>query len=776
MPAFLLALIAATAGPVTLERGGTSADPTLRYWAVQDTFLDSHRPRENFGRDPLLSGGQGKTILIDFRDLRQQIPAHHSVSAARLMLTQVIGETPVLAAASAITHPWGEGAGRRGVTFLAQTELPSEIGPIGAATWVARWGGTPGSKWDREGARGAADRIPLEGISIVRDGTTVILDGLGPAIQQALERPTERFGLALEFKNAVDFTSSEAPSGKPRLVLETSPADRSGADVAVTGLHNELPAKQPWPAAGTKVTWTAEVRAKGANAGYRIEWFLNEKPVGSDTGTPLADGTTREHTLELPWPAIGSDPRLHRLTVRVSAANDPAPWNDAISAPMASLPVSFWVDRAAEGALNTLATKQGFSSGADLAAHWVTQFNETFLAHSRFSFAPSGARAALRLAGYSVADLATVRLTSSAILIPSVDNLSEREVMRQLLRAVGAPMTEPGLGVSYPGLGGVGDTRNESDFPADLGFLADSWFDPITQELKAPPTDLLGSTEVAFLQALTKNPAAQPTDLLPAGLLFRFLDGAGLVFKNDPRDKMTLTLKDPATNQVLASHEIPNGTWRFPGKTSELIKGLDTDPWNRSVIFEVTRYGETASSLVHSWQLLDAGARSSTGVAILPVRFPLPQGPVQRQSNLVTNRIVTSSFAAQPAALLPLLDGDPATEMEIPAKTQAWIEIDLGKERSLGEVEMICSTFERLAIKVANTGQASTAARTWAVEPDGRHVPVFKARAVEGSSNRQRIRYHGPLTEARILRLEIQTGDQPLALSDIRAYPVVFQQ
>lgn len=760
MTAPLLATALLAQSPISLQRGGP-ADDSFAYWATADTFIASQTPEKNFGRDPLLSGGPGNTLLIQFGDLERVLKGR-AIKSARLVLTRVLGETPVVTSVGSLQQPWGEGFGKRGVTFLNVLLEANAATPIRSATWEHRFGGVGSRNWNRSGARAGADRVEVP-FSAVNDGATLVLDGLGPSLAQALKASGEHHGWAIELSTVSDFASSEAPTGRPVLVIETEAATVTG-DVFVQSLESDQDPKPTWPAPGTATEFTAIVRSVDTPSGNLVvEWHVNDQVVKTENHPGIEAGGQAEFTMTTPWPTQRNDPRANTVSIHVIGVQpDLNPINNRLSAMFQSVTLPIIVDKNAKPAFDEGAKKLGYSCVEAYLQSAARTWNQTLLAHSRFSFAPAGIPAGLRLTAISTGDLSVMKFGPGLIMLQQSDLevVNGPEALRKLMlrfaehhglqQKQGSIVPDP-----FAGLMGGGDTRNDSDIPTELGLAREPWFDPFLVDLLLPSTDLLSAADAALLIARTANKAPATEQVMPTGVLFRLLDPMGKSLTN-----ITASISGGVSGQE--NFTLASGTWRYPKSVKELFSGEATAE-SVAVITVTNNAGETARAAITGAQLIEAKARSKSDLVVVPVRFPLPSFKVLRQNNLALNRLVTSSASDVPVQVNTVVDGNFDTGLTL-SPGNHWVEVDLAKERILGEIVLsFDKPVQSFEIKTYDTGQRANVAKLWFREIDMPRTTPFR---IESEEAHLKWRYQGSGTFARFVRFELKVTE-PTLLKEI---------
>lgn len=765
MTSALFAATLASATSLSLYRGSEIGEPS-RYWPVTDTFLSSTEPFANFGRDPLLSGGPRSPILIHFGDIARILKGKR-VEAAELTLNQEIGAKPELAGAYVLQKRWGEGPDRRGPKQFTVAYDPMDKSPVFAATWNARIGGKRGEAWQVPGGLGPSDAIPLSGVSLTQEGSSVKLGGLAGVVNAWAARPERNYGLALVFKSTCDFTSSEGlvPEFRPRFTLALSPkpiADLAEPDLSVEYVRSSLNPTQPWPTAGTKTEWTVVTRNRGAkpSGNARLSVFLAGKTVAELPLPSLTPDAEREDTFQVVWPSDFSDPRFDSLTVTAESDADGDVSNNTKQTWLRALPVSLVIPT--ERLVNQpdgQRSIQTYTAAAQEAEDWL---NESAIPSSRFSFAPDGLRARIRLEAVTAVDSRVVRLKSNVrVLDISASKPNLRSVASTLLEAAGCPSLDPRRESEKPdpkqldpfaGMMGGGDTRDDTDLPTILGLVREPWFDPFLSAIPAPSTDLLAGADGAVLEARTLDPSQNAAMLVPKKVLLRILDGNGNLSSGT-------VLKMPNGNLVKA----PNGLAELP---ADLIQ----TPSAGGFAIAAANSGGEDSFILKTWQITEAYGRGNRDSALLSYRVNLPAQAINHEVNLALDKFLSSNVLAG-STLAQIVDGKPSTGAVWSAGRTGSIEIDLKKDRELGEVELVLgseSVWSRFSIYTIQTGQNDRGV-LWRMEPYGTASLIYRGKPDNGVV---RYRLFGPPARAKAIRIAVDRCSEDVDLREVRVYAV----
>ena len=385
-------------------------------------------------------------------------------------------------------------------------------------------------------------------------------------------------------------------------------------------------------------------------------------------------------------------------------AKDPATANDRLDVFTTSKPVR-------------LKLIQGVEPQA-VIGYW----NETVARQSRLSFAPSGVKA-------------RIRLESSEEAADGATNLSEG--LRQIGLQLGLPTPSDG-GDLYPGLMGYGDTRFEGSIPGRLTLPYEPYPDPATDNALLEPTGLLSATDVGRLNDESDRlPLPKVVFLNAVDLAGRPLPGLELTIEGGGLGKQKLTTG-------------ANGSVLLP------TPSFKNDLSNGTITVRAGRFGVAAKDEVKAWRLSDA-VRRGNAVVIAEVRLNLPTGPLERETDLAAGKPLVDS-AGKPYAY-----GSP-----LPTKAGEWVEIDLGRDRTIGEIALKPgSTFpERVEIRVYGTGGKPEEATLWA--KDLSTSWNLRNRGEDGL-----LSYRAPAQRIRYIRILSDSGGAG-SLAGVKVIPVAI--
>lgn len=840
---------------ISLLRGGELPGQAIRYWAVEDTYLDSTAQEGNFGGSNYLEAGPGRTLLIRFGDLRRALGPNKRITDAKLTFTITGGNPAGLAQASEVLVPWGEGPAQ--VIAYAATP-PTLSAPTWSASWKHRRSGENAIAWQQPGAAGVSDAKPLADVRAINsDSDHIRLEGLATWAQRAYERPYDRFGLSLRFDAAIEFASSQAQSGRPVLELQFEEAPATpGPDLAVLRIERtpeyprfgkpadvlagsqdgaEVPIPTPpadakekrWPSNGEEVTYTAVIRNVGSApaTGFGARWSVRERPGSTiESDKALAPGEETTLTLKQGFRNQHADHRIQPIGLVIEPKGpDAVLSNNGLTIQEGALSVGFVFEPTMSGHIGEK-LPLGAQNADEFAQAIVNFWNETLLPQSRFSFAPEGALERLRL--QSVKSVPVPGKPGPEFVPepePNLDvNLSIRmgadfskpgtllRLIQTMAREMGIPdlasmnfgamfgrikqagqTIEVGSSDISPGVLGGGDTRFDGAVPRQIALN----YEPVVSELYAAlpieETDLLSATAVGALNdALGLRRGFTPEALwkLPSTVLLRLFDGAGLPVKNASVDVFPMAngeinvgtavarLASGASGSILLT---PRSTGLPEGFKTPLGNTIAANPFGRIspegangvVMFKVLADGQIDYAFLKVWQLADLFRRSASPTPVLDLHLNI-SGDLNRSEDLAKNRIVTDSMNSLPAKLAALVDGSNTTAAEISGGKDAWIELDLGRDRVFGEVRIVPRGpfWEKFDVLTYATGQTSADAK-----------PMFREaswswrmqnRSDSEAEGERSVGYRTPGIRARFIRIKRTSDGPPASLAEIRVIPL----
>lgn len=195
---------------------------------------------------------------------------------------------------------------------------------------------------------------------------------------------------------------------------------------------------------------------------------------------------------------------------------------------------------------------------------------------------------------------------------------------------------------------------------------------------------------------------------------------------------------------------------------------LKSDGSNGTILIKALVNGEIEWAWLKSWQLTDAFHRGNVHAAMIDVRVNAPSGPLDRATNLAKGRLLADKGGSLPAKLAPLVDEDLETVGSIGAAPGDWVEIDLGRDRPIGEVQIFPNNDEmpsKFDIQAYATGQSAPENEAW----------VKDLNFLWTKPNRQKpdgsIAYRGPTIRARFIRIVNRSGGKG-SIAEIKVHPL----
>ncbi len=683
----------------------------------------------------------------------------------------------------------------------------SPFPPRWSATWRHRLAGDGGAAWQQAGASGPQDSEEIRDTHGTAGDKEVAIDGLGSAVQFMADHPCDNHGMAIQFQNASEFFSSRAAIGRPRLELELEPAPAaSGPDLSITSISRGTQSGAT-PAEGEEVTYSAHVKNVGdaKSAGFTATWVLDGR-IGA--GLEINDGVRPQRrnpvvTTKRPFHLDKLDHRVQTVELRiVPKGPDAVAGNNDLQVFANAKQIDVQVPDAIAKRLGT--NLIGSSAIEDWVQAQVRVFNEVYAAQSRFSFAPDGAKERVSVqhiyvggaapkdgahadgvavipdneSAWESSDPAFLRSIGLAIGLPDYKSMNFPAGKRILLKT-GDKTVDRGTSDIYPGLMGYGDTRYEGVLAGAIALMYEPYAPPTSGALPLIPTGLLSATDVALLNAhverrdgplpMPKTSLVRATDLTGHPLsnmqLDFFQSKGGQIDDGPPTFSVT-------TGQNVGSALLSNKEGQGPfGK-------LDPDGGNGVFLIRATANGVTEYGWLKAWEFIDTASRGNTAAGILDVRLDLPSAALDTTTDLARDRIISDSTNLLPAKLGTLVAGTTDTEVSLGGKAGDWVEIDLGRDRTIGEVTLFGATgtfWPQFEIQVYATGQKLEEATLWANELNWNWAATNRRDLIPGDPNTISVAYRSPSERIRFIRITNRSSVIG-KLKGIRVVPVKISQ
>lgn len=797
MTAILLALLFHWQGgqdQLSIRRGWTAPNG-LTVWDYENTTLDANAPSTNFGGDTVLTGGPHKTILVRFGDLSRVVPPTQRVKKATLVLTAFDTMGTALNSVGRVLVPWSEGPYPTLNALLTPhpISLPGQpkeesFSPAGASSWRFRRGGPNPTPWQRPGAIGSSQEI--EGIltaKLVEKDSEKQIEGLEGAVQAMIDHPDQNYGFALAFDKPCSFNSGRSDLDRPRLDLELEDIPLSkGPDLSVTQIERQISTSESGP-----TTYTAHLRNVGdavAN-GFSYAWVVNDRE-GSHVASPksVAAGEEVTVTYQVSERPNKSDHRFGTVGLRVQAeSTDANPRNNALTYYSNGQSIDVILSKRAWESLQSLANARGSKSAEDWIQSQFTFFNDVYLAQSRFSFAPDGVRERVNVRSVAVNDHPSSLPSSTLVWDEKTDpSRPSFGFQRAIAKAIGLAdrsrtniargqdeKTARGGEDRFAGLMGYGDTRFEGAVPGDIPLRYEPSASPIFDQLYLEANHLLSATDVAELNSrLGDDPPEVPRTILLRAMspIGEPLSGTKLEFYQAKEGKVG--------KEAVPAFEVTTdsrGTAILPNRPEGLFGSLLPTMDNGLFLVIASSHGVRDSAWLKAWQLEDSFIRrpkASRAICLVDMQFQASGVALDSATNLALDRIVSDSSESLPAKLAAVSDGSVETESELPDKVRSWFEIDLGRDRTIGEVDIIAgpnSMWSKFELVAYATGQKPEEAIPWASETDWKWTA--SNRGEEIAKDRALVRYRGQPMRFRFLRIISRTA-MAGKIAELRVIPV----
>ncbi len=814
----LLALLLASVGAqvsdtrtVSLYLGSVISDGfggTYRYESVEDTTLDREQPDKNEGGEFSLGGGRDKTILIRFGDLERALGPFRHIKKATLYLT-ADSTKPELSSIAKVMVPWGEGpllvVGKPFIKAAGPGALPA---PAFSATWKDRRAGT---SWSLGGARSESDAQIIAGAKLTTTEDQVAITDLSGAVQDMADHPSQNFGFALAFAAPSEFESSQAPKNRPRLELEVEKAAiPAGADLSVTRIDRtptyDVSGPKTAPAKSEEVTYTAHIRNVGdaSSKFFLARWSVDDRPGSAlEIDKALAPGEEATVTLKQAYEPLATDHRGGKISCTVTTNGpDADARNNAVTTYSNARAIGLTVEASFA---KEIEANSGYRRIDDWAQAQMRVLNETYLPHSRFSFAPDGGLERFRLQGIQVVPDGTSKDQRAGEDLDGVVRFSTEDsglrggqLSQEFVRRLGFALGLPNLGtmnVSYErgkgqtarassdrfgGVMGGGDTRFDGSIPGFFVLPYEPYSNPIFDVVATEPTELFAATDVfamnsslgtrgAFKSALTDMPTA--VVIKAVGLDGKPLSGAELSFFQTKAGRIDDGA--PAFTVVTDSGGTVNLPNRPGGTKDNPFGAIDPAGSNGLFMIRAAANGVTDYGWLKAWQLADAFHRTGRPAPIFELRFSLPSQPLDSATNLADGRPVRDSANDLPAKLASLVDGQTNGEVALPGEKDAWIEVDLGRDRPVGEVQLVVNSttfWQQFDIVGYATGQEATGLEPWTKELDWGWTN--QARGDRDANGAIVVHYRGTAARFRYIRIVNRGLSSPASLAELRVIPV----
>lgn len=715
-------------------------DEPVTLTLAQDTVIVRDVPDANKGREPVLSVGTGRVLLIRFPELGLRHGRGARAKSATLTFSLASATSPAIESVHRLLKPWQEGGVF--VSAFDNTVVPSEPGD---ATWTSAMKGL--SNWQNAGARGPEDaELLAEAKAKIEDGR-ITLTGLERAVNAWLNAPWSNFGLRVEFRGESSVMSADAFSGGPQLQVEFSKQDeRQGPDLALVRIER----------GSAERSWVAVISNMGDadSDGGELSVSIDGRPATSAAVTTVAKGGEVRVPFLLEGGGKGSGAVMKGVSVWIAPKGaDTDRQNDGTVFYPQGLPVAV----------------SGVS--AEQALAWVTEINEIVFPLSKYASAPRGCVERLRLAGDGEASVVRLQCTDLEGLIGGLAGVTERLARPYtgtppLLNGVAPPAFTDKL----DGLGQLPDTRDDVLIPRFLPIPEPS--DPGTIEaVPMASRGLVSRSETNLINALAGKTGADrslPWSNVPPNVMFTVRAVSRTLPEDTKIDVYQLTGGFFGSAPVFSSPVGADGTALMTGRPTGGGKpspfgSLSPDAGDSWLLAVVSGGGGTTATWLPVWKFWDEFARGNKAVAFIDLPLKPESKPFVPGENVAVGRLVTDSKGRFPAELSAMVDGDPRSGVNLKDEPAGyWIEIDLGRDKEIAEIvlEFNGEPWTMFNIVTYKTAQSPSDSQVWQAETNG------KNRATTLATGNKVLRYQSRPVRSRFVRI-VPVSQEAVSLSEI---------
>jgi hypothetical protein len=187
-------------------------------------------------------------------------------------------------------------------------------------------------------------------------------------------------------------------------------------------------------------------------------------------------------------------------------------------------------------------------------------------------------------------------------------------------------------------------------------------------------------------------------------------------------------------------------------------------------LLAVVRSGEKVDSTwIPVWQLWDEFARGNQAAAFIEARVQLLDVNIDRTVNLAQGKLATDAKGRFPAELMALTDGNLSSSVAFGGEApDYWIEIDLGRDRTMAEVSLVFDgpSWKQFKIISYKTAQSVAESLVWAEESNG----ATSAALTTSADGKTVMSYMATPVRSRFLRI-VPLSREAVKLAEIRVVP-----
>lgn len=179
------------------------------------------------------------------------------------------------------------------------------------------------------------------------------------------------------------------------------------------------------------------------------------------------------------------------------------------------------------------------------------------------------------------------------------------------------------------------------------------------------------------------------------------------------------------------------------------------------IVFSVTANSRTGTLVTPTTTFSDLLARGNKAAISVDLPFNLPVLNLSEETNLAQGKPVKDSANSFPAQLVGLVDENPDTTYTL--APNGWVEVDLGRDRMLGEITFSGDVPKKFRVLTYGTTDKVEQADWWIDEIDSDRF----RREYEGPGD---LSYRPTPNTSRYVRI-LNLSDKPAVLKGIKIYP-----
>jgi hypothetical protein len=486
-------------------------------------------------------------------------------------------------------------------------------------------------------------------------------------------------------------------------------------------------------------------------------------------------------------------------------------------------------ERSAFDKLARVRNALGSTDPADWLQTQISALNGVFFPQSRFSFARDGVLERVRLQRVEVVPDGTLVSRTPDLRVdaewvfPAASEFAAADIDRSHLRALLFELGLPAFDAStlsaadgrpdaalrigdaggrvnygcpdrFAGIMGFGDTRNETSLAPQQSLSYEPVIDSGLETARLEATDLLSAFDVGALNSNVGKRVGWRGEAVYDFPLVTFLrltdrNGRPLAGAKVEFHQMSRGVLSPGSPTATATAD-QSGIALMPKRTSPAFEpaatstghtlkptvfGAISPTLDNGVLAAKVTFGQSSDWVfLKAWQVVESSRRNPLGPIFLDLRANVTDGIVDHEINHAKGRIITDSLKRLPAALSAMVDGDPATSSALPSDAAGWIEIDLGRDRVVGEIRITAANapfWNQFDIVAYGTGQSPVEALVWASEADWNWS--IRNRAVSDADGARSVAYRARARRIRFIRV-VRRGEPTAGeAAEIKVFPLL---